>query len=157
MPYKTRCAMSAARPEPREGPVPVYLDENMAAPLAHALSLLQDHLNGSEDVAYRVRPLGEVFGRGAADEDWIPAAGREGAIVLTQDLRIRTTRHQRELYQRFGLGVFFFSPPSKTGYSFWGMVEKVIRTWPTIKKLDGRHARPYAFRCTQRSDRFDPI
>ncbi len=60
----------------------------------------------------------ERFGQGAKDEDWIPKAGEEGAIIITQDYRIQTTRHQLILYQEYELGIFFFTAPSKGGYSY---------------------------------------
>ena len=86
------------------------------------------------------------FGKGAKDEVWIPKVGKECGIVITQDLHIHTTRHQNELYKKHGLGVFFFKPPS-TGYSFWEMVEKLVKYWPEIKKKAGDR-KPFAYRIT---------
>ena len=70
----------------------------------------------------------------------------EKGIVITQDLRIQTTRHQNELYKKHGLGVFFFKPPSN-GFSFWEMVEQLIKRWSEIKKK-ASNDRPFAFRIT---------
>jgi hypothetical protein len=126
----------------------IYIDENFAQQLAEGINVFQQHLNLSEKYKYEVRSIKQVFGEGAKDEDWIPIVGKEMAILITQDLRIHTTRHQYELYKEYGLGVFFFKPPSD-GYSFWEMVEQVIKRWSEIKKK-GKKSRPFAYRYTNR-------
>jgi len=123
----------------------IYIDENFAPQLANGLNVFQQHLNLKEKSKFEVISLPEKFGRGALDEEWIPKVGAEKGIVITQDLRIQTTRHQYELYKSHELGVFFFKPPSN-GYSFWEMVEQVIKRWPEIKKKT-RNQRPFAYRC----------
>ena len=122
----------------------IYIDENFAHQLANGLDVFQQHLNRKEQLKVQVLSIKEKFGQGALDETWIPIAGKENAVVITQDLRIQTTRHQNELYKKYGLGVFFFKPPSN-GYSFWEMVEQVIKRWPEIKKKT-KNNRPFAFR-----------
>ncbi len=129
--------------------IKIYIDENFAPQLAKGLDVFQDHLNLKEKFQYKVISIKDEFGQGALDEEWIPIAGKENAIVITQDLRIQTTRHQNELYKKYGLGVFFFKPPSN-GFSFWEMVEQVIKRWPEIKRKT-KKSRPFAFRCTNRS------
>src|SRR5690606_16215803 len=126
----------------------VYIDENFPAQLARGLDVLQKPLNDGSFVM-EVRSIKDTW-PGARYEDWIPKAGQEEAIVITQDLRIQTTRHQRDLYQQYGLGIFFFKPPSKYGYSYWEMVRQIIFRWEEIKKMIHKNKRPFAFRCTQR-------
>jgi len=133
----------------------IYIDENFAPQLAKSLDLLQNHLNLKEKYQYKVMSIQEKYGRGVQDEDWIPKAGKEKAIVITQDLRIQTTRHQRDLYQTFGLGVFFIKAPSKKGFSFWDMTTQLIKRWPEIKKLSSNTKRPFAFRCTSKQAHFE--
>jgi hypothetical protein len=94
----------------------------------------------------RVLSIKAEFGKGAKDEVWIPLIGEQNGIVITQDLKIHTTRHQNELYKKHGLGVFFFKPPSN-GYSFWNMVEQLVKRWSDIKKKS-TDKRPFAFRIT---------
>jgi hypothetical protein len=122
----------------------IYIDENFAQQLADGLNVFQEHLNHSEKLQFEVLSIKKEFGRGALDEVWIPVIGKEKAVVITQDLRIQTTRHQNELYKQHGLGVFFFKPPS-TGYSFWEMVQHVIKNWPEIKTKT-KDRRPFAYR-----------
>ena len=132
----------------------IYIDENFAPQLAQGLDIFQQHLNLKERTKIRVVSIRDVF-PGAQDESWIPIAGKENAVVITQDLRIQTTRHQNELYKKHGLGVFFFKPPSN-GYSFWEMVEQIIKRWPEIKKKT-KNNRPFAYRCTNRSISFEKL
>jgi len=126
----------------------IYIDENFAPQLAEGLNVFQQHLNLKEKYKIEVLSIKEEFGKGALDEYWIPIAGRQKAIVITQDLRIQTTRHQNELYKKYGLGVISFKPPS-SGYSFWEMVEQLIKKWPEIKKT-AKLNRPFAYRCMSR-------
>lgn len=129
--------------------IKIYIDENFAPQLANGLDIFQQHLNLKEKIKIEVLSIKEVFGQGVQDEDWIPIAGKEKAFIITQDLRIQTTRHQNELYKKYGLGVFFFKPPSN-GYSFWEMVEQIIKRWPEIKKKI-KNKTPFAYRCTNKS------
>ena len=124
----------------------IYIDENFSPYLAEGFDVFQKHLNSNERMQFEVLSIKKEFGKGAKDEDWIPKVGKEGGIVITQDLHIHTTRHQNELYKKHGLGVFFFKPPS-TGYSFWEMVEKLVKYWPEIKKK-AAETKPFAYRIT---------
>ena len=122
----------------------VYIDENFAHQLAKGLDIFQQHLNQREQLKVQVLSIKEEFGQGVSDEDWIPIVGEQKGVVITQDFRIQTTKHQYELYKQYGLGVFFFKPPSN-GYSFWEMVEQVIKRWSEIKKKT-KNKRPFAYR-----------
>ncbi len=132
----------------------IYIDENFAPQLALGLDIFQKHLNKKEKTKFQILSIKQEFGAGALDEVWIPKVGKEGGVVITQDLRIQTTRHQYELYKKHGLGVFFFKPPSK-GYTFWEMLVQLIKRWPELKKIC-KTKRPFAFRCTNNSS-FKPL
>ena len=124
----------------------IYIDENFSPYLAEGFDVFQKHLNSNERAQFEVLSIKKEFGKGAKDEDWIPNVGKQGGIVITQDLHIHTTRHQNELYKKHNLGVFFFKPPS-TGYTFWEMVEKLVKYWPEIKKK-ASDKRPFAYRIS---------
>lgn len=130
----------------------VYIDENFPPQLAKGLNILQEPLNQKESRKIEIISIGDAFGQGAKDEDWIPKAGKKGGIIITRDYKIQTTRHQRDLYQKHGLGIFFFRPPSKSGYSYWQMVEQVIRRWDRIKQLAKKTKLPFAYKCSSRKD-----
>lgn len=122
----------------------IYIDENFSHHLAQGFDIFQQHLNGKERTKFQILSIKTVFGQGVKDEDWIPKVGAQNGIVITQDLRIQTTRHQNELYKKHGLGVFFFKSPNN-GYSFWEMVEQLVKKLPDIKKKSLEN-RPFAYR-----------
>ncbi len=134
----------------------VYIDENLPPHLAKGLNILQAPLNLKEPISFEIKSIGDAFGIGAKDEEWIPKAGKSPSIIITQDLRIQSSRHQRDLYQKHGLGIFFFKPPSKNGFSYWEMVQQVISRWARIKQLTRKNEFPFAFRCTSKKD-FEPL
>lgn len=128
----------------------IYIDENMPPQLAHALNILQQALNTKENVQIEVLSIKDVFGQGALDEEWIPKVGAENGIVITQDFRIQSQRHQRELYMNSGVGILFLNPPSKGGFGYWEMVKKLIHEWEDIKKIVRKNKAPFAFRATSK-------
>lgn len=127
----------------------VYIDENMPSQLADSLNILQQVLNVKNGTSIEVLSIKQVFKQGAKDEDWIPVIGQQGGAVITQDYRIQTTRHQRDLCKKHGMGVFFISAP-KNGLSFWDMTMLLINRWEEILQLIRKNNTPFAFRCTQR-------
>lgn len=127
--------------------VNVYIDENFAPQLAKGFNVFQEHLNIKESFQIKVQSISEAFGRGAKDEDWIPEAGKTDSVVITQDINIFRKRHQNELFMKHGLGVFFFKPPS-TGYSFWQMLEQLVKHWPEMKKKISSTKKPFAYTVT---------
>ena len=104
----------------------IYIDENFPPQLAEGLDILSKPLFSNIEI----KSIKNAFGQGCKDEDWIPVAGNQGAVVITQDLNINNTRSQRELYRKSKLGVFFFKPPSKKGYRYWEMVEQITDLRP---------------------------
>lgn len=130
----------------------IYIDENMPPQLARGLNILQQPLNMKEKEAIEVKSIKDEFGQGTQDEDWIPKAGKQNAIIITQDYRIQTDKNQFALYQEHGLGIFFFKPPSKNGVTYWEMVDQVVKRWEVVKKLASKEKRPFAYRCSSRTD-----
>jgi len=128
----------------------IYIDENMPSQLAYGLHTLQQPQNAKDGMIIEVLSIKDVFGKGALDEEWIPEVGKENGIVITQDFRIQSQRHQRELYIESGVGILFLNPPSKGGFSYWDMVKKVINEWEDIKKIVKKNNTPFAFRATSK-------
>ena len=130
----------------------VYIDENLPPQIARALQLLQQPMNGKENVTISIYSIKDVFGQGITDEEWIPRIGEMKGVVLTQDLRILSIRHQRELFKEHGVGIFFFSPPSKSGFGYWELVKQIIERWEKIKSIIRKERTPFAYRCSSRTD-----
>ncbi|KAF2519929.1 hypothetical protein E0W68_01500 [Flavobacterium salilacus subsp. salilacus] len=128
----------------------IYIDENLPSQLADALNLLQQPLNFNEKYPIQVLSIKKVFGEGAKDEDWIPKVGAEKAYVITQDSRIQSQKHQRELYLKCGVGIFFLNPPSKGGFKYWDMVQKLIAEWDNIKRIIRKEKPPFAYRASSK-------
>lgn len=128
-----------------------YFDENIAPRIARALAVL------TEAEPIEIYSIIDVFGRGAKDEEWIPKVGENDGIVITQDLNIHRTRHQRDLYKEHGLGVVFFKPPKKTGYLYWEMLSHILTSWPDIVKTVERAEKPFAYIIKPRSKKLEKL
>lgn len=120
----------------------IYFDENVAFQIPEALNILQQPCKDEE---IEVICISEKFGRGVTDEEWIPEVGKERGVVVTQDLKIQYTRQQRILYEKYNVGVVFFKPPSKKGYTYWEQVINILSSWAEIKKIAIHHKRPFAY------------
>jgi PIN like domain len=123
----------------------VFLDENMPNQIAHSLHVIQSHLNNKETLKIEVTSIIDVFGRACEDEVWIPKVGSEKGIVITFDQMIQRNRYQRELYIKFGVGMFFLHMP-KTGMNFWTQFNHLIDCWPEIKGIIQENKTPFAYR-----------
>lgn len=133
----------------------LYIDENLPPQLARSLDIIQQALNAKQGTNHRVIAIKDEFGEGAKDEDWIPKI--KGNIVITQDYRIQTTRHQRDLYEEHGVGIFFFKAPSKTGWDFMQITIQLITKWEKLLQIVNKKKPPYGYRTTAKTPQFDPI
>ena len=130
----------------------IFIDENMPPQIARGLQLLQLPQNSKDGMNINVLSIKDKFGEGAKDEEWIPEVGKLKGIVITQDYRIQSLKHQRELYKEHGVGILFFSPPSKNGFSYWEMVKQIINRWDKIKAIIKKEKTPFAFRCSAKTE-----
>ena len=113
----------------------IFIDENMPPQLAKGLHELQQPQNKRDALEIQVLSIKIEFGEGEKDENWIPKVGKEKGIVITQDFRIQTQRHQKELYLENGIGILFFNPPSKSGFAYWELVKQLVTRWDEIKQI----------------------
>lgn len=88
------------------------------------------------------------FGSGIKDEDWIPRVAKNNACVITQDINIRRIRHQRELCEAQGLGMFYLKPPSKKGLSYWDQLKLIVKHWEEIIKKASKEKRPFSYQIS---------
>jgi hypothetical protein len=117
----------------------VYFDENFSPHLIKAFATLQDG-RPREDV--QVLSVSEEFGKGCADEAWIPAIAQQHGVVVTQDRNINRTRAQWALCQANKIGIFFLEPP-KSGWDYWTIVVLTLKWWPQIKDTAKNIKRPF--------------
>lgn len=129
----------------------IFIDENLPHQLAEGLNILQQPLNSKEGTYIEVKSIKKEFGSGEKDEEWIPKIGKLKGVVITQDNRIQSQRHQKELYQMEGVGMLFMSSPSKTGWTYWELVKQLVDRWDDIKSIVLKNKPPFAFRCSART------
>ena len=129
----------------------IFIDENMPPQLAKGLHELQQPQNKRDALEIQVLSIKIEFGEGEKDENWIPKVGKEKGIVITQDFRIQTQRHQKELYLENGIGILFFNPPSKSGFAYWELVKQLVTRWDEIKQIIQKNEPPFAYRCSART------
>jgi hypothetical protein len=130
----------------------IYVDENISPYLAKGFHELQIPNNKKNGHSFEVLSIKEVFGQGVADEVWIPVVGPDKAVIITQDINIQRTRHQRELCEKHGLGMIFIAAPSKKGFSYWEMVKLLVKKWEEITHIAHKEKLPFAYRCTAKGD-----
>jgi hypothetical protein len=132
----------------------IYIDENLPSQLAEGLNKLQEPPNRRNNTNYEIKSIKTVFGLGVKDEEWIPKAGEEKAVAITRDFKIQTTRHQKELCEDYGLGIFFFK---SDGIKYWDIVKNLINKWEDLLKTIETSKAPYAYRFSVRSKKFDKL
>lgn len=130
----------------------IYIDENMSPFLARGFNILQKPENIKLIESIEVRSIKDDFGRGVKDEEWIPRAGETNSCAITQDFNIHRINHQRELCEQYGLGLFYFRPPSKNGFLYWDMLKLLVKHWPSISHASTRESRPFAYKITSKGD-----
>lgn len=132
-----------------------FIDENIAPQIGRALQILQQPLNKQEQI--EISNIRDVYGRGVPDEEWIPEVGKLDGVVITQDINIQRTKHQRDLYREYDMGAVFLKPPKGKGFDYWTMVEKMIESWPEIKEVARREKKPFAFVIRPRSRKLEKL
>ncbi len=125
----------------------LYFDENFSKQLVEGFKAFQ---SGRPDEKLEVIYLCDEFGRGCADEEWIPKIGKQSSaknkcVVLTQDTNIHRSQVQAELYQEHGVSFFFFYPPKKRPFKYWEWIEKVMKHWSEIKTILNSESKPFAY------------
>jgi hypothetical protein len=131
----------------------IYFDENFSPALIDGLRRIQEGRR-SDDIT--VCSVIEEFKRGVPDETWIPGVASRHGVVITQDININRTRAQWELCRINKIGVFFVRPPKK-GWSYWEIVQLIIRLWPHISELARETAKPFGFSIQHDSTKIKPI
>lgn len=137
----------------------IYIDENLAPVLAKGFNTLQAPLNFDDKLRLKepieVKSIKLEFGEGTKDEEWIPKVVKNKDCIITQDYNINRIRLQRELCQAQGLGMFYFKPPSKNGFSYWDMLTLIVKHWQEIIKTANKAPRPFSYKISPKSSKLE--
>lgn len=131
----------------------IYFDENFSPRLVEGLSAFQ---KGVPNEGVEVHSIAETFGKGTADEDWIPKVAQQHAVVVTQDSCIRRRQHQWELCQHYKIAIVFVQPPKK-GWSYWTTIQLIVKLWKEITEKTFHAKRPYAAEIKATTGRLKPL
>lgn len=119
----------------------IYFDENFSPHFVEGLSTIQ---SARRKDGIEVYSIVREFGRGTADEEWIPAVAQKHGVVVTQDLNINRLKAQWQLCRDNKVGLFFLKPPKK-GWSYWDIVLYVVSLWPRITETAHRDQKPFGY------------
>ena len=119
----------------------IYFDENFSPSLVAGIQKLQA---GRRSDGITVHSVIDEFGKGAADEKWIPGIASQHGCVITQDLNINRVRAQWALCKQNKIGIFFFKPP-KRGWDYWTIVNLVVTSWARIQKIAKESTKPFGY------------
>jgi hypothetical protein len=118
----------------------IYFDENFSLRLVEGLRAFQA---GVPHEGIEVLSIAETFGKGTPDEEWIPKVAQQHGVAITQDWNIHRKRHQWELCQKYKIVIIFVQPPKK-GWSYWFIIQLIVKLWKEITEQALRLERPYA-------------
>lgn len=116
----------------------LLLDENLSPKIATALKAL-----GRE-----VTHVNEILPRGTADEEIFSKLAELDWFLLTQDIKIKRHKHQREAMIQAGIGAFIFT--GRAEKSLEEMTIKILEHLDEIESLAGTTSRPFIFGISDR-------
>lgn len=119
--------------------IKVLIDENLSKYFADGLDKLQFPLGNDIEVT----SIEKEFYKGIKDEDWIPEWGRKSGVVISQDLRIYSTKQQAALLTKYNIGAFFLKLPK--GNRYWDKTQVIIKHWLEIVKIIETNKTPYVY------------
>lgn len=131
-------------------------DENISPHIVKTLRVLADapwtaFPKAGRGNQYEIDSVVEEFEKGAADEDWIPAAGSwtPKPIVFSGDIRRVSNSVQRKIVSDSGMAWFVLSK-GWTRENFESQIAKVIKVWPRVLHVASKTNRLRLYEITQR-------
>lgn len=126
----------------------IFFDENFSPYLAKGFAAFQE---ARKEEGVEVIHVIDEFDRGAKDEIVIPGIAQQHGAMITQDFNIHRTRQLAALCRDHSIGVFFFRPPKKSKYTYWQIIEWVLKNWEGVKRCALKTQTPYEYEITPRS------
>jgi predicted nuclease of predicted toxin-antitoxin system len=125
----------------------LLLDENLSPKIATALKAL-----GRE-----VIHVNEILPRGTSDEEIFSKLAELGWYLLTQDIKIKRHKHQREAMIQAGIGALIFT--GRADKSLEEMTIKILQHLDEIESLANNTRRPFVFGISDRGkiERLDKV
>lgn len=131
----------------------IYFDENFSPYLVKGLRAFQ---SGKSSEGIEILSIAEIFGKGTTDEIWIPRVACQNGIVVTQDLNIYRSRQQWQLCQSHKIGIVFVQPPKK-GWSYWSIIQLVVKLWKEITRHSMETPRPFGAKIKATAGRLEAL
>jgi predicted nuclease of predicted toxin-antitoxin system len=122
-------------------------DENYSYRIAEGLHLLEDGNNKSK-IKVKVTHVKHCGLLNKPDEDIIEYAGKNNAIIFTQDEDFRHIKHYYKLYEQHKTGVVVFRS-YKGKIFYWDMVERLVKVWENLKVTLYTEQKPFALEITK--------
>ena len=116
----------------------LFFDEDVGKGIPEALRLV-----GVRDVDFIGK--GRRVGKGTRDEDWLPYAGRQGALVFSFNTGILVAEGQRELVISERVGIVFLTSGQELARD---VLRLILNQWSWLETIDASTTRPFAYLLT---------
>ena len=110
-------------------------DANLSFRLAEGLAILESGNDPEWEVIVNCKHADRVedLGEGATDPQVIEYAGKNNAIIISQDDDFKRIVGNKLLIKELKVGYILYKPP-KRGCRYWDIVEAFIAGWKKIKE-----------------------
>lgn len=98
----------------------IYFDENFPYQLAQALNILDKNND--------IYSTSEKY-KGFKDNDLIPKLGKENAVLITRDKKMRKLNAEKELLRNNNMIVMFYDGSHN---DYWSIVKLFVKVWDKI-------------------------
>lgn len=121
-------------------------DANLSFRLAEGLAILESGNDPDKEVIVSCKHANYVddLGEGATDPQVIQYAGKNKAIIISQDDDFKRIQGNRVLIKELKVGYVLYKPP-KHGCRYWEIVEAFIAGWKKLKDTLKDKEPPFMF------------
>jgi predicted nuclease of predicted toxin-antitoxin system len=121
-------------------------DANLSFRLAEGLAILESGNDAEREVIANCKHADNVedLGIGATDPQVIQYAGKNSAIIISQDDDFKRIEGNRLLIKELKVGYVLYKPP-KRGCRYWDIVESFVSGWKTLKESLKDKEPPFMF------------